>query len=216
MLEAILESARLSAAELALVPIALLIFVGVFTPGPNNIMLVLSGSRVGFRKTLPHMAGITVGFTILIVLQGVVYTKIFNAFPWTHTALRIFFSAFLLWLAYKIASADPNPQKAEKKALLFPLPFGFVRAVLFQAINPKAWSIAGAVLTNYGPATSGRLFEESLLIGAVAVPISAFSTITWTSIGTSLRSWLAEPGRARIFNRVMAGGLVLALGAAWF
>ena len=201
-----------AAAAIPLLAVLTVYFVGVFTPGPNNAMLLLSGQRIGFRRTIPHAVGIASGMVGLVLLQGIFFGEVFERVPGSQTALRLIFSVFLLWLAWKIATADPEETTEDPS---FPIPFGFWRAFLFQAANPKAWSIVGVIVTNYGSGDPTRLAFECLVIALLSFPISLTSTSLWTAFGVGLRSWLREPRRARIFYRVMAALLVAALAFAW-
>ena len=184
-------------------------YIGVFTPGPNNAMLLISGQRVGFRRTIPHGLGIAVGMIALVTVQGIFFGEMFQVFPWSYRILQVAFSAFLLWLAYKIATIDVEAKEDDDPS--FPIPFGFWRAFLFQAINPKAWSIVGVIITNYGSGRHDTLAFESVIIAVTCFPLSLISCSLWTSFGVAMRSWLREPRRAKIFYRVMAGLLVVAL-----
>ena len=198
-----------SLSAISLPVIFVVYFVGVFTPGPNNAMLLLSGQRIGLRRTIPHGFGIAAGMVALITVQGIFFGELFQVFPWSYRILQLAFSAFLLWLAYKIATADVEA-KAEADTN-FPIPFGFWRAFLFQAINPKAWSIVGVIITNYGSGRHDTLAFESVIIAVSCFPLSLISCTLWTSFGVALRSWLSVPSRARIFYRLMAALLVVAL-----
>jgi threonine/homoserine/homoserine lactone efflux protein len=78
------------------------------TPGPNNIMLTASGANFGFRRTIPHMLGVAIGFTVMVLAIGLGLSEVFKAFPVIHQLLRYGGAAYLLYLAYRIATAAPT------------------------------------------------------------------------------------------------------------
>ena len=90
-----------------LAALVLFAFVSSITPGPNNLMLMASGANFGFRRTIPHMLGIGIGFTLMVLLVGVGLSQIFTAYPVLHDVLKWASIAYLLWLAWKIAHAAP-------------------------------------------------------------------------------------------------------------
>lgn len=189
---------------LALVAFA---FVSSITPGPNNLMLMASGTNFGFVRTLPHMIGVGLGFTGMIFLLGLGVVQVFNAIPGSLLALKVGSAVYLLYLAWKIANAAPpadaNDASAEGR------PLTFLQAVLFQWVNPKAWTMA---LTAIGAYTIPENPLVSLLIvtavfGAINLPCVS----SWTALGTQLRRLLNNPLRLRIFNYTAAILLVLSL-----
>lgn len=178
-------------------------FVSSITPGPNNLMLLASGANFGFRRTLPHMLGIGVGFGVMIVLVGLGLVRIFDAFPVAHLVLTVVGTAYLLWLAWKIANAQP-PDSARVGAK----PFSFVQAALFQWVNPKAWQMALTAITLYAP---DRSTVAILWVALVFALINLPSVSTWTVLGQQMRRVLSNPVRLRAFNWSMAALLVASL-----
>src|SRR5882672_3861123 len=105
-----------------------------FTPGPNNVMLAASGARFGIRRTLPHLAGVTIGFPVMILLVGLGLASILLASPMLQLGMKIVSCAYLLWLALQIArSSGAGSDKNGAK------PMSFLQAAAFQWVNPKAW-----------------------------------------------------------------------------
>ncbi|MDA7981349.1 MAG: LysE family translocator [Alphaproteobacteria bacterium] len=202
------------AGGVSLTGVALVFFIGSFTPGPNNLILLMSGSRVGFWRTFPQVWGIVVGVATLLVLQGYFLAELFERLPWTYLVLRVLFTLFLLWLAWKVATSDPM-ERGEQKGLLFPIPFGFWRSYLFQAINPKAWVIVGTIITNYSSGDADVVALEAVVMAVVSMPLSLLSASLWSLFGVGLRGWLGDARRARIFNVTMAGLLVVALALSF-
>ncbi|WP_082378991.1 LysE family translocator [Pseudoalteromonas porphyrae] len=130
--------------------LALFALVSSVTPGPNNLMLMNSGANFGFRRTLPHLLGVTIGFVIMLVLVGLGVMQLFDVFPLSYQLLKVLCIAYLLYLAYKIAS-NKTPVGAENGDTK---PFTFVQAALFQWVNPKAWTMALSAVRGYTQATS--------------------------------------------------------------
>ncbi|MEO1091430.1 MAG: LysE family translocator [Pseudomonadota bacterium] len=188
-------------AFVALVAFAL---VASITPGPNTLMLLASGVNFGWRRTLPHMFGICIGFTTMIFLVGLGFAGVFQRYPWAHDALRVVGIVYMLWLAWKIAtSAGIGETSAAGR------PFTFLQAAAFQWVNPKAWAIAVAAIGAYTvpDAYLTSVAVVALVFGAVGVP----SVSTWTLVGLGVRRLLAQPRRIRVFNGLMALLLVLSL-----
>ncbi|WP_375568747.1 LysE family translocator [Seohaeicola saemankumensis] len=177
--------------------------VSSITPGPNNLMLMASGANFGFRRTVPHMLGIGLGFGLMVVLVGLGLVRIFDAFPVTHLILTVVGVAYLLWLAWKIAhAAAPDAARAGAR------PFTFFQAVLFQWVNPKAWQMALTAITLYAP---DRSVVAILWVGLVFALINLPSVSTWTVMGQQMGRILSSPKRLRLFNWSMAALLVASL-----
>jgi threonine/homoserine/homoserine lactone efflux protein len=179
--------------------------VTVITPGPNNLMLMASGTNFGFVRTIPHMLGIALGFPLMVVGVGLGVMQVFDIWPLSYMLLKAACVAYLLYLAWKIANAAP-PASAASDATGKPLTF--LQSAAFQWVNPKAWSMALSAITLYA---TGRDLSAVLWVGAVYVGVSAISTTSWTVLGQQLRRVLKNPGRLRVFNRVMAALLVATL-----
>ncbi|WP_295956291.1 LysE family translocator [Rhodoferax sp.] len=183
--------------------LTLFAFVSSITPGPNNLMLLASGLNHGFRATLPHMAGISTGFFILLAAVGLGLGLLFAQVPQLYLVLKWLGAAYLLYLAWGVATAGA-PKDADASQ-----PLGFWGAAGFQWVNPKAWVMAVGAFSSYVPAHSG----DALVLGAVAwfavVGIPAISL--WALCGSRLRHWLRIPRYRRFFNGTMAVLLVASL-----
>jgi threonine/homoserine/homoserine lactone efflux protein len=184
-------------------------FVATVTPGPNNTMLMTSGANFGIWRTLPHMFGVTTGFTVMIALVGVGLMQIFDIFPVTDRILKSVSIAYLLWLAWKIATAAPRLADAPETA---GVPLTFLQAAAFQWVNPKAWSMGVYAITTYATDADGSralwaVAVVALSFGAVSMPCIA----SWTALGQQMRRFLTSPRRLRTFNIIMAVVLVLTL-----
>ena len=178
--------------------------VSSITPGPNNMMLMASGANFGLKRTVPHALGVGIGFTLMIVLVGVGLMGLFDIVPWLNTVLKVVSIAYLLWLAWKIAhAAPPDGSKAAASK-----PMSFVSAMLFQWVNPKAWSMALTAIALYAP---DRNLAAVALVAAIFGIINLPSTSLWAVMGQALSGWLASPQRLRAFNWTMAGLLVASM-----
>ena len=183
--------------------LALFAFVSSGTPGPNNLMLMASGANYGFRRTLPHMLGISVGFGVMIVLTGLGLAQVFDRFPHSYTLLKIASVAYMLYLAWRIANAAPIKERDADSR-----PMTFLQAAAFQWVNPKAWAMALTAITVY-IADSGVWM---LLIGALCfVTVNLPSVCIWTVMGQQMARILTNPVRLHLFNWTMAALLLASL-----
>ena len=182
--------------------------VASVTPGPNNIMLLASGANFGFRRTLPHLLGVILGFGLMVLLVGLGLAAVLARFPTLFMAARIAGIAYLAYLAFKIARAD-GIGMGETAAR----PMGFLQAVAFQWVNPKGWSMAISAMTAYAPADHVR--AAVFLVTAIFVAIGIPSGVLWTGMGVGLKRGLAHPKAhplaLRAFNLAMAAALLWSL-----
>ncbi len=172
-------------------------FVSSITPGPNNLMLMASGTNFGFKHTIPHVLGVVIGFTVMIVLVGVGLLQLFDAFPLSYLILKVLSVAYLFYLAWKIATSAPlenDDTRLESKAK----PFTFLQAALFQWVNPKAWAMALTAISAYMPPFHSMItvVMVAVIFGAVTLP----STSVWVLIGSQMRRFLTNPFSLQVFN----------------
>lgn len=175
-------------------------FVTSITPGPNNLMLMASGANFGLRRTVPHMLGVAIGFTVMIVLVGAGLMELFDAYPVSYTVLKVFSVVYLLYLAWKITlAAAPDGKTGSGR------PLTFMQAALFQWVNPKAWAMALTAISVYAPSKS---LAGVLLVAAIFGMINLPSISFWTVLGKQAQRVLTNPMRRQAFNGVMAALLV--------
>ena len=175
------------------------------TPGPNNTLILASGVNHGVKKSLPHFLGICVGFPLMVIAVGFGAGTVFKQLPILQIGLKIIGVCYLLYLAYKVATAPTKKMESENKK-----PFTFVQAALFQWVNPKAWIMAiGAVVTF--SSVSGNYLVEVISIAMIFVLFGAPCTGLWLLFGASLKNLLSNPIRLRLFNIAMAALLVVSL-----
>lgn len=188
-----------------LLALAAFAFVSSITPGPNNLMLMASGTNFGFARTVPHMLGVAIGFVVMLILVGGGIAWIFQAIPTAYTVLKVASIAYLLYLACKIATAKPPTSDGNAKGVGRPL--SFMQAAAFQWVNPKAWSMALTAVSVYVPAEQRAvgLVVVGLIFGLINLP----SVGAWALLGVQMRRFLSDPKALRVFN-VSAALLLLA------
>lgn len=184
---------------------ALVLFACVmaFTPGPNNILLAASGVNFGFTRTIPHMAGVTLGFFLLLAACAAGLGLVFAVVPVLQVLLKVAGAAYMLWLAYKVATAHLADARAPAR------PFTFLQAAAFQWVNPKAVVAALSAIAIYVRPDHQR-FDIPVMLLAFTVATMG-SVLTWSAFGVALRGVLRQPSRARIFNFTMALLLVVSI-----
>lgn len=176
-----------------------------FTPGPNNIMLLSSGLTYGFRRTIPHIAGIVIGFAFMVAAVGLGLGTVFLAYPILQAILKYGGAVYLIYLAAVIAMSGPSkPGEGGARG-----PMTFWGAAMFQWINAKGWVIVIGTITAYAaiaqfPLNIAIQTVISLLIGTV-------STVIWALFGTALRPVLTSERLVRAFNILMAVLLLASL-----
>jgi threonine/homoserine/homoserine lactone efflux protein len=190
-----------------LLAFTLFTFAGAVTPGPNNTISTLSGATFGFRKTLPQMLGVTVGYPLMLAGLGLGLGELFKYLPWLHGAMRYVGAAFLLYLAWKLVRANA-PQAAGTVN-----PVGFTEALLFQWLNPKAWSIAlGALAAFTTPGLTGSAFLwEVAIFTAVSVLLTFPSLVVWCLFGVAISAALRDERKRRLVNYCLAAVLVASI-----
>ncbi len=188
-----------------LVPYILYCIAMSGTPGPNNVMVMASGVNYGYRRSLPHIFGINVGFSLMLGLMALGLGAAFLAEPRLQMALKIMGVAYMLWLAWKIATAGGI---AEGKA--GGRPMTFLEGAAFQWVNVKAWFMVMGAISVYAPAGLPPL-EKALYLGGIMLIAGSPPTHIWTLFGVGIRRFLQNPKALRAFNITMALLLVLSL-----
>ncbi len=185
-----------------LIPVLLFAFASGITPGPNNTLLLHSGARYGYQRSLPHIIGITLGMVPLFAFVGFFLSEIQNHFPKAQTVLFAVCGAYIIYLSIKIASARMPSQNSQQHGE----PWSAVKAAGFQWFNPKVWMMAISV---YGSGMGGgdgclRIFTIIAIFALVCFPTMSI----WTLFGTQLKSILRNPVGFRILH--LSLGLLLA------
>tara|TARA_B100001540_G_scaffold274270_1_gene259665 strand:- start:310 stop:912 length:603 start_codon:yes stop_codon:yes gene_type:complete len=158
-------------------------FVMYVTPGPNNAMVLASGLKFGFLKTIPHMSGITIGHIIQLILVCFGLGKIFQIFPEIQNILKILCAIYLLYLGYKIIGSFSKIKEDGSK------PLKFYEAALFQIVNPKAWTISTMAASGFLPKDE-NLIISIFFIALVALIICPISISPWAAFGSAIRNFV--------------------------
>ncbi|MAD76099.1 MAG: lysine transporter LysE [Rheinheimera sp.] len=180
-------------------------FSTTITPGPNNVMIMSSGVNYGIKQSVPHWLGICFGFPLMVLLVGLGFGVIFDRYPQLHQLIKIAGTLYLIWLAWRIASARPETIATGKSK-----PFTFVQAALFQWVNGKAWVMASGAVAAF-TSVSGVYWWQVAMI-TLAFLMMAFPCVgVWLVFGAGLRKVLTKPLFQRIFNIFMGSILLLSV-----
>ena len=175
------------------------------TPGPNNLMLAASGVNFGFRRTVPHMLGISIGHGIQVAIVAGLLAWVMAWLDEMRLGLVLAGCAYLLWLAWRQAQAgQPGGGKSAQ-------PLGFIGAALFQWVNPKAWMMVLNAAILFLPRGGG--WGAALSLALVCTLVNFPCIALWAVVGDRLRFRLRDPRALRVFNYAMA--LLLAATAVW-
>ncbi|SFS19711.1 LysE family translocator [Yoonia litorea] len=179
-------------------PLIGFVFFGLFSPGPNVILITASGARFGFKLTVPHIFGVALGVGVIAFVTGIGIGALLTALPALTLVLKIIASLWILWMAYNLWNADPTKKTSRDR------PFTFIEAVLFQWVNPKVWAVAlsatayVAMLTPLDQATALALTFSGINLGVCTF---------WATAGSLLSYLLTNPTAWRVFMRTMAVAL---------
>jgi threonine/homoserine/homoserine lactone efflux protein len=176
-----------------------------FTPGPNNILVASSGVNFGFRATLPHIFGVTVGYPLMLLIVGLGLAKIFIAIPLTHIVLKYLCIIYLLYLAWRIATAAAMGEARKTRK-----PLTWWQAVAFQWVNAKGWVVALSAVTTY-TVVNETLWLQVVALAGISLLITMGSVCSWTYFGAMLRQYLHTTRRRHYFNYSMAALLVISI-----
>lgn len=191
--------------------LVLFAFSGSFSPGPNNLLVMSSGALFGFKRTIPHIIGIAVGFNIVLLGALLGMGVIVDQFPWLLTVVKTVGAAWLAWMGFKFFKAaftkqntKDNTSKTETRSR----PFRFYEAVLIQWVNPKAIIMALAAASAY-VGVADDIWLRTLLICGTFLIMGFASAGTWTIAGNALNRLMSSGRSATILN-VFMGLLLLA------
>ena len=176
-------------------------FVMYVTPGPNNAMVLVSGIKFGFLKTIPHMSGITIGHVLQTIVVCLGLGKIFQVFPEIQDILKIICAVYLLYLGYRIIGSFSKIKNDGSR------PLKFYEASLFQLVNPKAWTISTMVASGFLPKDE-RLIISILFISITALIICPLSISVWAAFGSGIRN-LVKNNKKKAFVEYFLAILLL-------
>lgn len=180
-----------------LITLIIFAFVTSITPGPNNLMLLSSGVNFGWRRSMPHMLGVGLGFTLMVFMVGIGVIKLFDVVPSAYEILKWVSIVYLTYLAFKISQAGEVTANFDEKSK----PMTFMQAVLFQWVNPKAWTMALSAISVYAPDRDlGSIVWVSVVFCLVNIP----SISVWVALGHKLKVILTSAVKMKMFNYSMA------------
>jgi len=182
-------------------PLASYAFVMSITPGPNNIMVTASGAAFGYRATLPHLLGISIGYAFQAILMCLGLDIVFKLYPLLHAGLKWIGFAYLLYLGWKLLWAGQAGEARTNK------PLSFLEAAMFQFMNPKAWIMAITTATLFLPKTAD-LTTTYTAIFMILVVVNFPCITAWTLFGSGIRQFLTSDRRRQLFNLMMSGMLL--------
>lgn len=186
-----------------IIAVIIFAFVSSITPGPNNLMVLANATNFGFKKTIPHVLGISLGFAFMLVMMGLGLSFLFKTYPVIEIVLKMCCVFFLFFLAYKIATSGTLDERQQSKK-----PISFFQAALFQWVNPKAWAMAlTAVSLFLADATTKAVLFMVLVFTIVNFPCVS----VWSFAGSKLGKILKDPKKLKYFNFTMAGLLIACL-----
>lgn len=176
--------------------------VGAVSPGPVNIIAATSGANFGWWRTLPFVLGATLAYTLIVMLAGLGVSAFLGRYPQVLAGLNYLGAGFLLYMAFKLASARPD---ALKTSSLLSAPPGFMAGVLAQVLNPKAWLVAMAGVSLFVSTVSVTLFLG--VFCAVSLMMCFAGISSWAAMGRWIGRVLSVTCHQVMFNRIM--GLLL-------
>ncbi len=187
-----------------IVSIALFWFVTAYTPGPNNVVASYSGFNFGIIKTIPHILGVTLGFTSLVLFLTIGLINVFKLFPIIQVVMKYLGTLFLIYLAYKIATSNTSDDTKKDN------PVKFIETFFFQYLNPKGVTVAIIVVSTYVE-LGDNYFNYATQVVLLALLFSSTSITLWTFIGKFLRKFATNEKFIKIFNYAMSCLLLLSI-----
>ncbi len=184
--------------------ISLFWFVTAYTPGPNNVVASYSGFNFGIKKTIPHILGVTLGFTSLVLFLSIGLINVFKLFPIIQIVIRYLGTLFLMYLAYKIAFSTSSDETQKEN------PVKFIETFSFQYLNPKGVTVAIIVVSTYVELGVNYISYATQIV-VLAFLFSVSSITLWTFVGKFLRKFATNDKFIKYFNYVMSGLLLLSI-----
>ena len=181
-------------------------FATSLTPGPNNIMLLSSGLTFGYKKTVPHMLGVVIGFPLMTICVGLGLGEFFLLFPFCFTILKFMGILYILWLAWKIANSSPKFERSDQNTK----PLKFIPILLFQWVNIKNWMKIVTAMAVYITAVENA-FSQIIVISVIFFITVLVSANSWVLGGVALKKIIKSDVGIKRFNIVMGILLILSM-----
>jgi threonine/homoserine/homoserine lactone efflux protein len=183
-------------------------FVSAVTPGPNNILLWASGATFGFRRTIPHAVGTTLGIGSMALAVAAGLGALVTAVPEVAFVMKVVGSAYLLFLAYQVAGAHALERTDVAR------PLGLLQAAAFQAINPKAWIFALGAVTTFRPPDLPAV-AGSVLVAITMMLVVVPSAALWAAGGGVVSGLIAGERSGRLVSLGLAALLAATVIGVW-
>jgi len=187
-------------------PLIIFCFSTSITPGPNNLMIMMSGAKFGVKSSLPHYFGICIGFALMVALVGLGLGEIFNRWSILHLIIKYVGALYMLYLAWQIIRSTSELKTVSARSK----PLNFVQALLFQWINPKAWIMAVGAISAYSVVNSNML-SQALIIAGVYFIVGLPCIGMWLIGGIGVSRYLKHPKHLHYFNLTMGTLLILSI-----
>ena len=192
------------------ISVAIFALVMTGTPGPNNVMLTASGANFGYRRSIPHFLGVGIGLMSMVLLLASGLGIVFDTYPVLQEAMKWLGSAYLLYLAWKIATAEPAAERGENSSK----PMSCLQAALFQYLNPKAWMMMITAIGSFSM-QGGDYWWSVLCIAAIFLITQLHTSSIWVGFGTLIGRWLSGAAAWRRFNTCMGALTALCVVFIW-
>ena len=179
-------------------PFLLFAIVAAGTPGPSNVLVTATGANVGVVRGLPCLFGVAVGMGVMMFVVAFGLGSVVLANPALLKVLNWIGAAFLLWLAWKVATARASTASSDRK------PVGFVGAAAFQWVNPKSWLVCASAASTYLMAASGSALVQASVLASLFVLAALPCCFVWLAFGATAQRWLRTEHALRTFNLAMA------------
>ena len=187
------------------------LWVAAITPGPNNMLLTASGANFGFLRTLPLLIGIMLGMQVMLLMVAFGIGGLILLYPSLHLVLKIAGSLYLLWLAWKIATAAYETLETEDRSVK-QMPFW--QGGLLQLINPKAWLMALGAIASFSLA--GAAYQHSVVAISMGMAlVNLVSGLIWMGFGSLIGRLLHSPRAWKLFNLAMGALTAACVRLIW-
>ncbi len=193
-----------------LVSLTLFVVASTGTPGPNNLMMLSSGLNFGIKKSIPHWLGICTGVPLMVFAMGFGLDTLFQRWPMVFSVLKIAGIAYLIFLAYKIAT-NTKPLDTTRRAR----PMNYIQAALFQWVNPKAWIMVVSAITAF-TSQENALLPQVAVIATIFLMVGLICVGSWLFAGAQLQRLLTKPAQQTFFNWGMAALLICSIAPMAF
>ena len=191
-----------------LVALAAFSFVNAVTPGPNNALLWVSGVQFGFRSTIPHVLGTSLGIGSMVLAVAAGLGLLVTSFPQVEVTLKLIGSVYLLYLAYRIAGSTAAQHEEVTR------PLNMLQAAAFQFINPKGWIFVLAATTAFRPDDFPVAVGYALVALTMMIVVGPTSAL-WVVGGTVINRLVTSPRANRILSLALALLLALSVVYVW-